>query len=342
MSTTTYSHLPRQTGWGMPWPGAELAQQAEQAGAKAFCAGEFADHHSYLTVGEMVDPTEKALIGTSVAYAYARSPFIHATAARHLHNRAHGRIFLGLGSGTRRMNADWFASPFDPPLRRMEEMVGAIRAYLTAESMSTVHVDGELYPINAAIRAPVLGAIDVPILLGAFNQGMLGVAGRVCDGVIGHGLFTDKWWAEMIDPRLDAAAKSADRDPDTLHRWGWVITSIDDDDPERAERDARLMVAFYLTVKTYDRLVELHGHASEIAELREAFRRTDLDGMAEAVPTPLLDAIALYGSIADARDRFATRNRLPDLRFHSPPSFMVSPRRRDRYAQAIIEFCRSS
>ncbi|MET0143272.1 MAG: LLM class flavin-dependent oxidoreductase [Ilumatobacteraceae bacterium] len=321
----------------MPWPGAAVAAEAERRGALAFCAGEFADHNAYLSVGEMIDDTSTALVGTGVAYAFARSPFIHASAARHLHKRAPGRIFLGLGSGTKRMNESWFASPFERPLARMENMVRAIRAYLTAENMSTVTVEGEFYPIDAAIRAPVLGPIDVPILLGAFNRGMLGVVGRVGDGVMGHGLFTDRWWDEVIDPRLDETATAAGRDPAALRRWGWVITSVDDDDPARAERDARLMIAFYLTVKTYDSLIELEGWQAPVAEMRAAFKRTDLDAMAAALPADLVDAIAIYGSSNDARDRLAARKRLPDVRFHSPPSFMVSPRRREAYSRAIID-----
>ena len=109
--------------------------------------------------------------------------------------------------------------------------------------MKPVKYDGEFYPIDAAIMAPVLGPIDVPIVLGAFNEGMLQVAGRVADGIIGHGLFTDRWWNETIDPNLAAGAANAGRDPAGLRRWGWVITSVDDDDPARAERDARLMIA---------------------------------------------------------------------------------------------------
>lgn len=321
----------------MPWPGAEVAADAERRGAVAFCAGEFADHNAYLTVGEMIGDTTSALVGTAVAYAFARSPFVHAAAARHLHQRAPGRVFLGLGSGTRRMNEQWFASPFERPLARMEEMVRSIRAFLTAEKMSTVRVEGEFYPIDAAIRAPVLGPIDVPILLGAFNRGMLAVAGRVADGVIGHGIFTDRWWEEVVDPRLDESAAGADRDPAGLRRWGWVITSVDDEDPARAERDARLMIAFYLTVKTYDSLVELHGWERPVAEMREAFRRNDLDAMAAALPSSLVDDIAIYGTSSEALDRLHARQRLPDVRFHSPPAFMVSTRRREQYSRSIID-----
>jgi 5,10-methylenetetrahydromethanopterin reductase len=321
----------------MPWPGAELAAEAEQAGALAFCAGEFADRNAYVSLTEMAMQTSQAMVGTGVAYAFARSPFVHASAIRQIERMAPGRVFLGLGSGTKRMNESWFAAPFDPPLRRMEEMVGAIRSFLTADKMQTVRFDGEFYPIDAAIRAPVFRPLDVPIVLGAFNKGMLRTAGRVADGIIGHGLFTDRWWEETVEPNLTEGASATGRNPDALRRWGWVITSVNDDDPERAERDARLMIGFYVTVKTYDTLTSLHGWDAGVAEVRGAFAKGDMDAMAAAVPQDMLDSIAIYGTSADARDRIAARRHLPQLRFHSPPSFMVSPGRLGAYSQAIID-----
>jgi len=331
-----------EAGWAMPWPGADVARVAERAGCQAFCSGEFADRNAYVSLAEMATTTTTAMIGPGVAYAFARSPFVHASAVRHCDKLAPGRIFLGLGSGTRRMNESWFATPADRALGRMADMVGAIRSYLIAPNMRPVRHDGEFYPIDAAIMAPVLAAFDEPIVLGAFNEGMLRVAGRVADGIIGHGLFTDRWWDETIDPNLAVGAVAAGRDPSTLRRWGWVITSVNDDDPGRAERDARLMVAFYVTVKTYDTLTSMHGWDSGVAAVRDAFRRQDIDGMAAAVPQDMLDSIAIYGTTVEARDRIAARRRLPELRFHSPPSFMVSPKRMTAYNESIVDLLKES
>jgi len=322
--------------WGLPWPGPEIAAEAEDAGAEAFCVGEFADHDAYVSLARVVEQARSALLGPAIAYAFTRSPWAHAACIRQLHQSAPGRLFLGLGAGTRRMNTDWFGTPFQPVLSRMEELIGAIRAFLTAENMQTVRFAGEHYQIKAAIRAPVMGPLDVPILIGAFNKGMLGVVGRAADGVIGHGLFTDRFWDELVNPRLEESAKKVGRDPGQLKRWGWLITAIDDEDPKRAAQDARRMIAFYLTVRTYDVLVELHGWEEPVATIRAAFAKGDTDGMAEAVSDEMLDAIAVHGTLDEARQRMAARHSLPELCFSSAPSFLVSNRRKALYARGSI------
>lgn len=142
------------------------------------------------------------------------------------------------------MNRDWFGVDAARPASRMAELIEVIRAFLQAENGEPVRYRGEFYTIDADIRAPVLGRLEVPILVGAFNKIMLRTVGRVADGVLGHGLFTDRWWTEMVEPELARGAESTGRDAADLLRWGWLITAIDDDDPPRAVRDARMQIAF--------------------------------------------------------------------------------------------------
>ncbi len=111
-----------------------IGQRAETAGA-AFCAGEFSDRDTYVTTTEMALSTTTAMVGPGIAYAFARSPFVHASAVRQLHRLAPGRVFLGLGAGTGRMNRDWFAVESDRPAPRMAELIDVIKAYLHAENL---------------------------------------------------------------------------------------------------------------------------------------------------------------------------------------------------------------
>jgi 5,10-methylenetetrahydromethanopterin reductase len=322
--------------WGLPWPGAELAARAESAGASAFCAGEFADLNAYVTATEMAHHTSTAMVGPGIAYAFARSPFVHASAMRHLSRASSGRAFLGLGAGTSRMNRDWFGVDSTHPAPRMAELIEVIQAFLHAENGESITYRGEFYAIDADIRAPVLGRLDVPILIGAFNKIMVRTAGRVADGVLGHGLFTDRWWTEIVEPELARGAESTGRDAAGLKRWGWLITAIDDEDPERAVRDAKLQIGFYLTVRTYDSLVELHGWQEEVAAIRAAFRSGHPETIADHVTDDMLWSVAICGDGAQAREMLSARTRLPDLVFSSPPSFLVGRKRRTRYDAAAI------
>ncbi|MDT0347837.1 LLM class flavin-dependent oxidoreductase, partial [Streptomyces litchfieldiae] len=149
----------------------------------------------------------------------------------------------------------------------MAELIEAIQAFLHAENGEPIRYQGRFYSIDADIRAPVFGRLDVPILVGAFNKIMVRTAGRVADGILGHGVFTDRWWTELVEPELAGGAEASGRDVASLRRWGWLITAIDDEDPQRAIREARLQIAFYLTVRTYDSLVELHGWQDEVAAI---------------------------------------------------------------------------
>ncbi|MCV7282436.1 LLM class flavin-dependent oxidoreductase [Mycolicibacterium flavescens] len=326
--------------WGLPWPGEQTAAEAEAAGAAAFCSGEFADLSAYVTAADMARSTATAMVGPGIAYAFARSPFVHASSVRHLSKQAAGRVFLGLGAGTSRMNRDWFAVDSTHPARRMAELIEVIRLYLTAENGEKIRYTGDFYRVDADIRAPVLGRLDVPILIGAFNRIMLRTAGRVADGVLGHGLFTDRWWDEVVDPELARGAGALGRDSGDLQRWGWVITAVNDDDPQRAVTDARLQIAFYLTVRTYDSLVELHGWQDQVDAIRAAFRSGDPRSMSEHVTDEMLWAVAVCGDTEQAREMLASRKRLPDTAFLAAPSFLVSPRRRAGYDAAALRMMR--
>jgi alkanesulfonate monooxygenase SsuD/methylene tetrahydromethanopterin reductase-like flavin-dependent oxidoreductase (luciferase family) len=324
--------------FGMPWPGADVAREAEAAGVTAFCSGEFVDHDAYTTLAEMALGTERALIGPAIAYAFSRSPYAHAAAVRSLAKAAPGRLFLGLGSGAYRINRDWFGVPADHPVERMSDLVGAVRAWLDAENGERVRHEGPYYRVDADVRAPVLGRLDVPVLLAGFNKRMAAAAGQVADGVIGHGLFTAAWWDDVVRPALARGAAEREREGGAPLEHGWVITAVDDADPERAALDARRMIAFYLTVKTYDPFVAHHGWQKQVAELREAFRRGDTDGMARAVTDDILEAIAVCGTTADARSALRRRgdSLARDVGYLAPPSFLVSGRRRTAYARASL------
>ncbi|MCU1603039.1 MAG: fgd4 [Frankiales bacterium] len=315
--------------FGMPWQGSEVAAEAEHAGVGAFCSGEFVDTDSYVTLTEMVLGTSSALVGPGIAYAFSRSPYAHAAALRSLHRRAPGRLFLGLGSAAFSINRDWIGVEADRPVERICDLVGAVKAWLHAENGERVVHDGEFYQVNALVQAPVLGRLDIPVLLAGFNKRMAAAAAERADGVIGHGLFTRSWWDDVVRPATGGAGLE----------HGWLITAIDDENPERAIADCRKMIGFYLTVKTYDPYVAHHGWETEVAALRAAFKKGDMQGLEAAVTDEMLHEIAVCGTADDARAMLAKRegSLARDVTYLAPPSFLVSHRRREAYARSSLE-----
>lgn len=325
------------TAFGIPWQGSEFAREAEEAGITAFCTGEFVDHDAYVTTAEMALTTERALVGPAIAYGFSRTPFAHAASVRTLWSQAPDRVFIGLGSGAFKINRDWCGVESDRPVGRMSDLIRAIRAWLHAENGDHIRYDGEFYHIDAKVQAPVLGRIDAPILLAGFNKLMAAAAGRVADGVVGHGLFTRRWWDDIVRPGVERGFGKSENQATPLE-YGWLLTAINDEDPDRAVHDLRRMIAFYLTVKTYDPYVEHHGWVSQVEKIREAFAAGRTDDMAEAVTDDMVEQIGIAGTTSDARAALLARGDsiARDVTFLAPPSFLVSQRRRREYARASL------
>jgi alkanesulfonate monooxygenase SsuD/methylene tetrahydromethanopterin reductase-like flavin-dependent oxidoreductase (luciferase family) len=101
----------------------EAARQAEQAGFESVWATEFTDRSATVAMAAMAAATERITVGSAIAYAFGRTPLVLAAEARDLDALSGGRLILGLGTGTRRMQQDWHGLDGEHPASRMEELV---------------------------------------------------------------------------------------------------------------------------------------------------------------------------------------------------------------------------
>ena len=90
----------------------ELAQRAEAAGFELALEWEFFHRHAFVRLAAVAQATTRIRIGTGIANAFTRAPLLHAIAALDLDELSGGRMTLGLGSATRRMNEEWWGVPF--------------------------------------------------------------------------------------------------------------------------------------------------------------------------------------------------------------------------------------
>jgi probable F420-dependent oxidoreductase len=285
---------------------AEQARLAEEAGFESIWATEFYDRSATVALAAMAGATERIELGSAIAYAFGRTPLVLAAEARDLDELCGGRLTLGLGTGTRRMQQDWHGLDGEHPASRMEELVPLIRSLLRLDRGPVEH-EGRFYTLRVKPTAPVAPPLrdDLPIYMAGVNPRMIEAAGAVADGLVGHPLFTPEYVEQVARPALAKGAGRAGRDA-PVPIAGYLTCCVDADG-QAARRDAKAIVAFNSTVKTYQVVHRLHGFEPEVEAIRAAWRSGDFAGMAEGVSDRMLDTIALAGTPDEVRARYAER-----------------------------------
>ena len=178
----------------------DLAVRAEAAGFDSVFTIEFFNRHGYVPLGAIAQATERVRIGTGIANAFTRTPLLHASAAMDLDELSGGRMILGLGSATRRMNEDWYGVPFSAPAKRMEELCQLLRAAFEAQKGGGFRWEGEFWDLKVPIYArPGAARPQIPIWIAAVNRGMIRTVGAAGDGLVGHPVAPGKW-SHQINP----------------------------------------------------------------------------------------------------------------------------------------------
>jgi probable F420-dependent oxidoreductase len=314
-----------------------LAARAEQAGFESVWAPEFHNHSGPLALAAAALETRSVALGTAIAWAFGRSPLLTAVTALDLDELSDGRFVLGLGTGTRRMRTDWLGAAAERPARRLRETVEAIRAVWAAAEAGAVEYQGEL--VRLSVRP--YGRADqvrpaVPIYLAAVNEGMARTAGAVADGVVAHPMATIRYIDEVMRPAIAEGAAGESRAPEDIAIADWLLVACGDD-ADQAREDAKRQIAFHATVKTYDRILDLHGFTETAAQIRELWRTFDLAGMTALVTDEMLDTMAVAGTAAECRDRVRERAASVDRLLLGAPVVATDPGRSREYHDALVE-----
>ena len=315
----------------------ELAQRAERAGFDSVFTIEFFNRHGYVPLGAIAQATHRIRLGTGIANAFTRTPLLHASAAMDLDELSGGRMIMGLGSATRRMNEDWYNVPFSAPAARMRELVELIRAAFAAQKGGGLHWEGEHWKLEVPMYArPHAARETIPIWIAAVNRGMIAAAGAAADGLVGHPIATRRWHRDVTLPGLREAEEKNGRDSGACLLAPYVLTSIQES-REDAVRDAKNQIGFYFTTRLYHSILDLHGMRAVGEACQAAFRKMDFKAMAEAVPDELVDEIAIACTPDEARDRLTQWRDLTEEALLYPPSVGVPPERMEVNTAAIFD-----
>lgn len=255
-------------------------------------------------------------LGTAVMQMSARTPTATAMAALTLDHLSGGRVVLGIGASGPQVVEGWYGQPYPRPLARTREYVAVLRQALARED---VQFDGQHYQIPLAggtgLGKPLHSTVhplrrDLPVLLAAEGPKNVALAAEIADGWIPlfYAPDDDATYRERVAQGF--AARPAD-DPRAVEDFevACPVQVVLGDDLDTAADALRPMIALYVGgmgargANFHLEAVARLGFEAECAAIQEAFLAGRRQEAIAAVPTALVDKIALLGP----RERIAER-----------------------------------
>jgi probable F420-dependent oxidoreductase len=274
----------------------ELAGAARACGYEEIWLAEVNGGDAYAIAGALAVGVPGMRIGTAVVPAQTRTPLVHAMAALSLSQLTAGNFILGIGLSSPNIVRDWGGQPYDRPLERLREHIQVLRKMLAGEK---VEFDGETLSVK---RFRIGGSAngEVPIYLGALNEGSLRMTGELCDGVVLN-MVPERALPQILGA-VRAGAEAAGRDPaqiEVVSRLHVMLT----DDAAMGRNLVRGVFGAYAATPGYNRCFEWIGFREEARQIRESFAKGDRKAVAAAVTDELCDAMAVVGNAETVRAR---------------------------------------
>jgi probable F420-dependent oxidoreductase len=317
---------------------ARQAAEAEAAGIECVWAPELF-RSSVTQAAFLAARTERIEVGTGIAWAFTRSPFILAVSALDIDEVSGGRFRLGLGAGVKRLNETWHGVDYGKPAPHLREAIEATRQIMEqASSGEPIRYEGRYYDIDIKgwVRPHPAPRERIPIYAAAVQAGMTRMAGDVADGLIGHPMASVRWLDETMVPAFEEGLRRSGRNRSDLDFIPTVSCAIDDDEA-RARDAARRTIAFYATVRTYAPLWDMHGFGPNAIEIGDRFRAGDFDRLTEQVTDEMVDTYTAAGPLERVRARVAEVAERGDGVFLTPATYFIPPEQIAEYQARIIE-----
>jgi F420-dependent oxidoreductase-like protein len=259
--------------------------------------------------------TTRVKLGTSVSQLSARPPTTLAMTAMTLDHLSGGRVLLGVGTSNPQVVEGWYGQPYPRPLARTREYIDILR--LVIARGEPVSYQGQHYqlplPGGTGLGKPLRSILhpyrtEIPIYLGAEGPKNVALAGEIADG----------WNALFFSPSMNdfyaAALAEGFARPRARHTAatfdvvGGPLAVIVDDDLERAADRLRPTLALYIGgmgargVNYHHEVFARMGYEAQAKVIQDAYLAGDKKSAIAAVPTALVEDVALIGPWAKIAD----------------------------------------
>jgi probable F420-dependent oxidoreductase len=234
----------------------EEVRRHEKAGYDGLWSSESA-HDPFLPLVLAAEHTERMVLGTAIAVAFARSPMQLAYTAHDLQAYSGGRFILGLGSQVKPHIERRFSMPWSHPAPRMREFIMAMRAIWSAWNDGTrLSFRGDFYQhtLMTSFFSPPPSLSGPPaVFLAAVGKAMTEVAGEAADGLLVHAFSTERYLREVTLPALSRGVAASGRSRADLEvaMLAMIVTGRTEEETARAAAGARQQIAFYASTPAY-------------------------------------------------------------------------------------------
>jgi probable F420-dependent oxidoreductase len=282
------------------------AQRVETLGYHAVLAEETKDD-PFQMLALAADATATVRLGTAVAIAFSRSPFVIAQSAWTLQRASCGRFELGLGSQVRGHIQRRYGLTWSPPGPWMRDYVRAVRAiWRSWQTETALEFDSEHYRLNLSVPLFTPAPIDhpdIPIHVAAVNPYMSRVAAEVGDGVRLHPVCTPAYIERALMPAMAPHRRAG------FEVCLKPLIAAAPNDALLAERVqvARQRLAFYCSTPAYARAFAVYGLQDLCAEMAELSKSQRWGEMVAKVNDEVLNRFVIVSGYDDLARKIAER-----------------------------------
>jgi F420-dependent oxidoreductase-like protein len=298
---------------GPPADALATVREAERLGFDSVWTAEAYGSDALTPLSWWGSHTERIRLGTAIMQISARPPAAAAMAAMTLDHLSGGRFVCGLGVSGPQVVEGWYGQPFARPLERTREYVTIMREIIARRGPVTFAGAQHRLPIEGGtgLGKPLKSSLrplreDLPIYLAAEGPKNIALGAELCDG----------WLALFYSPQHEGfyrdalaegfAREGARRTPEDFEVLAAVPVVLDDD-VERAADTLRPMYALYFggmgaKGRNFHADVAIRmGYEAEVDRIQDAYLSGRKDEAAAAIPTALIEQLALIGPDAKIR-----------------------------------------
>lgn len=276
----------------------EVAAQAEEAGAYTIW---MAEHLGYreaaVSCMAFLQKTKRAMVCPTAVMPYLWHPMPTAMQFATMAELAPGRVGICISVGNLLNLRESGVEKPEKPVRVIREYVEALRALWAGE---TVNQEGVVWQLRGA-RLAFTPPEPIPIIVASTGPQVLGLAGRIADGVLysgGLSLASIKKCAAFAEEGLQKSG----RDASGFRKAGFVYFACSEDGKTAIESNKR-KIAFLFRNSAQAANIASVDIPIDHAAIMELVRERKLDEAASMIPDEAVPQFTVAGTPDECREQ---------------------------------------